>query len=314
MAIGIIDIEYALGTEVCMTEDYSRNQKLDSEIHDNLIRNASKTYYSARNEDVFALGKKSINAIISRNNIDPKSIAYVIYCHTSQANILPPPFSVVSHLQNCCQLHHASSFSISQQNCVSPIHAIKIVENLLQNKPNDKKAMIVTMDKILLEDLRRIGDSGIQSDGASVILLGKAETLNNQILGCYTYNDKNMIVGITEGRDYEENPNYLWHCTSVMRKSLKAAQIQPQELQTVCPQNTHRPSWEVLLSSMKIPMDRLHIQGLDQIGHALGSDVAINLKNSKSLFRKGHHLVFSSGIGGCFGAFVLAVNEVVKKG
>ncbi len=117
---------------------------------------------------------------------------------------------------------------------------------------------------------------------------------------------RSILTGIMDDGSYEDNPNYLWNCTSIMRKSLRQVGIKGENVDTVCPQNTHKPSWSIVLNALGIPVSKLHDQGLRTIGHVLGSDVAINIKNSNAHKREGYHLIFSSGIGGCFGSFILS--------
>ncbi|SMF37438.1 hypothetical protein [Pseudobacteriovorax antillogorgiicola] len=310
MGIGIIDIEYQLGSTLCSTDDYCKDHGIDQDLSSRLHRNASQHYYRSHPKEIFELGVKCVDDILRNNGKKPKDVSYIVYCHTSQANVLPPPFSIVDIIRQSCHLTNSVGFSVSQQNCVSPIHALSILNQLMEREEEDKVAVLVTIDTILLEHLRRISDSGMQSDGASAILIGPSFIAGNEITGISTFNDKKTLHGILDDGSYEESPNYLWNCTSLMRKSMRASGISASSIETVCPQNTHKPSWPIVLNALKIPLARLHDNGLNNIGHVLGSDIAINIKDSGAYKKPGHHLIFSSGIGGCFGSFVLKTNRI----
>jgi hypothetical protein len=68
------------------------------------------------------------------------------------------------------------------------------------------------------------------------------------------------------------------------------------------------PAWHEALDALRIPRERLFDRNFARVGHAFGSDAAINLADSGALSRPGHHLVLASGIGGTFGGFAVTTD------
>ncbi|MDO5691107.1 MAG: 3-oxoacyl-[acyl-carrier-protein] synthase III C-terminal domain-containing protein [Pseudomonadota bacterium] len=228
----------------------------------------------------------------------------LVVCHTSPCNALPMPYTLTGELRQRLGFTRALTFSIAQQQCVSPIHALRVLRALFAKQTGWQNALIVCVDTILREDLRAIGTAGMHSDGASVMWV--CRDAPTQLLGLQTYNDPVAVHGILPDGRYESNNNYLWSLVSVIRRVIKDAGLTPSDLHTVLPHNVNLPAWYQAMDALRLPKERLFTRNFSRIGHVFGSDAAVNLADSAALKTPGHHLVFASGIGGCFGGFILS--------
>jgi 3-oxoacyl-[acyl-carrier-protein] synthase-3 len=146
----------------------------------------------------------------------------------------------------------------------------------------------------------------MQSDGASAMLLRRGA--GSRLRGLHTYNHSRPTQGILPDGRYEADPNYLWGLVSLVRNVSRAAGLKPSEFTSVLPHNVNLPAWHETLDALRIPRERLFDRNFARVGHAFGSDAAINLADSQALSRPGHHLVLASGIGGTFGGFAVTTD------
>ena len=59
------------------------------------------------------------------------------------------------------------------------------------------------------------------------------------------------------------------------------------------------------MRSLNLSETILYKNNFSLLGHAFGSDIAINIAKSNALNCTGHYLVVSCGIGGSYGAMIL---------
>ena len=307
--IGVVSASYCLPAKTKNVADWCYMQGMTNVQTQALIDSGAETYhYISEQGELLELASKAIGTLIDSVGISAQDVNAIVHFNTSQCNILPPPESTVGKLRIVAKLKSAIAFSISQQNCVSGIHSLHVLQKLFTIHREWKYAIVVGVDNVLREELRAIGLSGIHSDAASALLIGR-DASAARIVATETFNDPRLVQGIHHDGRYEENDNYLWSAISVIKRVIKSAKIKAQDLATVLPHNTNLPGWLHTLRSLNIPSTKLYQNNFSRIGHAFGSDVAINIVDSGVLKIPGKHLIFSSGIGGCFGSFVLHCGE-----
>lgn len=269
-----------------------------------LLKSGAEHFYFADGEDKTTMAINAVEKLLGDAKLNPEDISALVFFHTSQVTVLAPPESILERIRTKLGMRNTLGFSVSQQNCVSTLYAINVLDALFSVHPKWRYAIAFGVDTIAVEKLRAIGESGIHSDAASAMLISPTEGAA-KVTAIETYNDLRLAHGILSDGSYEENDNYLWSAISVIRRSLKAAGIGVDELTSVIPHNTNYPGWGHILRALKIPIEKLFSDNFARIGHAFGSDCPINLSDSGILQTPGYHLVFSSGIGGCFGSMVL---------
>lgn len=305
--IGIAASDYVLGCEQRLFADWADEQKLSASRRQALADNGVAHLHRARGESLVGLGAAAVRRVLDREDLDPGSIDALVVCQTSPCNTLPTPFTLAGSLRSELGLHRAWTLSVAQQQCVSELHALRVLQALFARRTRWQRALVVGIDTILREDLRAIGTAGVHSDGASALLVTRDAPC--RLLAVETYNDARAIEGIRADGSYEPNDNYLWSLVSVVRRLAKSARVQLLDFEQVLPHNVNLPSWLQAMDTLRIPRERLFTRNFARIGHVFGSDAAINLADSGALARRGPQLVFASGIGGTFGALALASKE-----
>lgn len=298
---------YALPSTRRRVIDWCEATQQPEALRTALLDSGCSHFHAIDGESLLDLGGTAINSVLRESEVNPASVDALITCHTSPVNMLPMPYSLSGELRRTTGLRSALAFSVAQQQCVSPIHALRVLDSLFRQNPHWRHALVVGVDIILREDLRPIGISGFQSDAASALLVGRDGGASIRCVE--TYNDPAAVRGILPDGSYEPNPNYLWSLISVIRRVMRSARLGIDQVASIVPHNVNLPAWRQALDALRIPHSRLYADNFPRFGHALGSDIAINIADSRALAVDGNHLVFASGIGGCFGGFLLQTGE-----
>jgi len=302
--IGIASAAYYLPPAAKRVKDWCAKHGMTGAQTQALLDSGADRYHHVEDEPLETLASEAIEKLIRDSDVPRDAIDALVLFNTSQCNVLAPPESTVGRLRASAKLTSAIAFSISQQNCVSGIHALRVLEKLFAKHTEWRYAIVVGVDTVLRDELRAIGVSGIHSDAASALLITR-DPHAARIVAIETFNDSRLVQGIHEDGRYEENDNYLWSAVSLIKRVVKSAGVKADQIETILPHNTNLPGWLHTLRSLNIPSSKLFAQNFSRIGHAFGSDVAVNIADAGVLRTPGFHLVFSSGIGGCFGSFVI---------
>lgn len=307
--IGIQAAAYYLPPALGTVSEWCRKQQWTEAQEQALLDSGASQYHYACGQSMVSMACQATEQLLEKAGLQAKNIDALVHFHTSQTNVLPPPEGLVARVRQEVGLDKALSFSISQQNCVSTLHALRVLQQLFAVNAQWQYAIVFGVDVIFDEALRAIGVSGIQSDAASALLISR-DAGAARIIALETYNDAKLVNGIHEDGRYEENNNYLWSAVSIIRRALKSASLKSQDLTSILPHNANYPAWEKIVRTLKVEEHVFFNRNISRIGHAFGSDIAINMVDANMLNKAGHHLIFSSGIGGCFGSMVLQTKGV----
>lgn len=302
--IDVIHTAYALPENIGCAQAWAAAYGGGATRGEALRAHGCDAYRYLAGEDVVGLGVRAIDQLIAESGLERTAVDALIVFQTSPCNALPMPFTLAGALREGAQLSRSWALSIGQQHCVSPVHALRVLVALFARHPDWRHAILVGVDTILREELRAIGIAGLHSDAASAMLIGRPGS-GARLCAVETYNDPQALAGIDDAGQYRESPNYLWALISVIRRILRSSGTPVDALASILPHNVNRPAWHQALAAIRLPSERLYDANFGRIGHAFGSDAAINLADSGALRRAGRHLVFASGIGGCFGGFLL---------
>lgn len=307
--IDLIHSAYALPENVGCAQEWAAAYGGGAARGEALRAHGCDAYRYLGRENMVELGVRAIDRLIAESGVARTAVDALIVFQTSPCNALPMPFTLTGALRDGAGLSRSWALSIGQQHCVSPVHALRVLTALFARHTAWRHAILVGVDTILREELRAIGVAGLHSDAASAMLIGRPGS-GARLRAVETYNDPQTVIGIDAAGQYRESPNYLWALISVIRRILRSSGTPVDALDSILPHNVNRPAWQQALAAIRLPSERLYDANFGRIGHAFGSDAAINLADSGALRRAGRHLVFASGIGGCFGGFLLETGEL----
>lgn len=301
--IGIAATAYALAKTADTVDAWCAAHAVDEERRQSLLRNGANHFHLAERDGLIDLGRDAIARALEAGGVEAREVDALVVCHTSPLSSLPMPYTLAGTLRKACGLSQAYALGITQQQCVSSLHALRVLDALFTRHTAWRSALVVTVDMIVREEYRLVGDAGVHSDAASAILVRRDAP--GRVRGLQTYNDPRVAQGVLPDSLYRTDTNYVWTLISVIRRVLKAAAVEPGELASLLPHNVNLQVWRQVVGSLSLPEERLFDGNFGRVGHAFGSDAIINISDADVLRRPGRHLVFSSGIGGCFGGFIL---------
>ena len=304
-AIGIPDIACYLPERVVSVDEWGRRTGQPPQRIEALRANGVRQFHDAVSQSPVDMGVRAIRRLQEKTGLEPSSIDLLIYTHTVQSSIAPPPTSTAGAIQAACGFSQALCFSVAQQNCVSPMLAIRLTRQMMAHQPQLHRAVIVSVDLMgtAADGIRGILDLSLHSDGATAFLVERG-ALRNRVQGYHFFTDGRFFRGTDENHDLVPDEKYHWSCFSTMRAALHQAGIRADHLHRILPNHVNLDGWRLVLSMLRLPEDRLQTANFGQLGHVFGSDPFINYLNEPKQ-AGGHYLLFSSGLAGCFGALVL---------
>ncbi len=305
---GIVHSTYYLPPHTGQVADWCQRHGYTTEATQALCDSGARSYQAAAGETLYSMAGKALDQLLADAPAPAESVGALIWFHTNQSNALMPPQSMALQLARQGGLTRARPFSVSQQNCVSLLHSLRVLEALFASDPSLEHAIVIGADLILREDMRVIDASAIHSDAASALWISRQG--GAAIRSIVTYNDPRFFRGASNQGVYEANDRYFWSAISVIRKAMQQAQIGPEQVCSLQPQNSNLPGWHKIAAALKLPVEKIYDANIARLGHAFGADAPINLQDSNALNTPGFHLLFSSGVAGCFGAAVIEVAAV----
>ncbi|KVE85492.1 3-oxoacyl-ACP synthase [Burkholderia cepacia] len=271
-----------------------------------LIENGVTQFHDAAGESPVTLAVDAISSLLRDTRIAPETIDAFVYTHTIQTSVIAPPASTAQQIQSQTHLNRALAFSVTQQHCVSPMAAIRVLQALAMRQPSIRRAIVVCADVIgsHCDRLRAIQDLALHSDGACALLLER-DGHRNAIAGLHVYTDGRSFRGTDEDLQPVPDDRYYWSAFTTMRAAIQQAGITTREITHVLPHHANLPGWFRLMTMLSIPRERLFTANFAPIGHVFGADPFINFQTCSNREPGGWSLLFSCGLAGCFGAMVV---------
>jgi 3-oxoacyl-[acyl-carrier-protein] synthase-3 len=297
---------YALGSQRSTVQSWCDTQGWATPRTTALLASGAAHYHHAgEHETLTDIAQAGLCALLERADIAPADIDLLVVFHTSACNTLPAPFTLAGELRRRAGLRHAQHFSVFQQHCVSWVHGLSVIHSLFTRRPCLQHAVLLGADTIMNESLRAIGTNAIQTDGSSAMLITRGR--GAPVLDWASYNDARGGIGsgILDDGTYVNDDTYLWSLVSTMRRVMKAAGTKPADITRVLPHNVNLPAWQTAMRAAGLPAERLFTGNFARVGHAFGSDAAINVQDCGALREAGRALLISAGLGGCAGGCVI---------
>ncbi|RKE39518.1 3-oxoacyl-[acyl-carrier-protein] synthase-3 [Paraburkholderia sp. BL23I1N1] len=271
-----------------------------------LLRNGVQQFHDAAAGSPVTFACEAVSTLLEDTGTTPASIDALIYTHTIQSSVLAPPAGTAAFIQSRMGLDRALAFSLMQQNCVSPVAAIRLLRVLTVAGRPLQRAIVVCADVMGsgCDHLRAIQDLALHSDGACAILLER-DTDRNRIVGLHLYTDNRYFRGTDDDLQPVPDDRYYWSAFTTMRAALRQAGITGNELVHVLPHHVNLPGWQRLMAMLSVPQERLFTANFGRLGHVFGADPFINFHTAPRAQPDSHSLLFSSGLAGCFGAMVI---------
>jgi 3-oxoacyl-[acyl-carrier-protein] synthase III len=270
-----------------------------------LERAGMHRYHRATGQTAIGLAASAIRQVMLASCVAADTIDCLVYVHTLQGSIAPPPMSLPGLLCDHFGFTHAETFSLAQQHCASALGALRVIRAMFVARPHMRRVLLVGADVMPLEPARRRRGEGIMGDGAFAALVQRGGA-TNRLLAVGTHCSGLGWRG-TSGLDSPSiAARQFLAARSLISTTLRQAHCPPEDLQLILPHHLDLPAWYRLLDSLRIPRERLFASNFGRVGHVTVSDPFINLADCDDVLVPGRpFLLFARGVGGFCAAAVL---------
>lgn len=222
-------------------------------------------------------------------------VRYLIHAHTQAFSLPAPPESVLSGVMRLYDLpEDVLCFAVQHVACAGAITALDQAARLLAADNAAEAALVVTSDRVFGDARHRIRqNAGIQSDGASAILLGR-DNLSCRLGQVTVRHFAQLHEGPSTAANSAMIARHTWlQCKLLLNEHARAAGLDLCAVDEIMPINADRAYWEMMMRALDLPIERIFLDNIRLRGHACCADFAINLVDrGLSLLSAGGVVVF----------------------
>jgi len=189
-------VAFRLPEQTVDADAWVRRCGLPGQQAEALMRNGVHQFHDAAAGSPVSLACDAVSALLAQTGAAPPGIDALVYTHTIQSSVLAPPAGTAAFIQSHMGLRRALAFSVMQQNCVSPMAAVRVLQALSVEGQPLRRAIVVCADVIGsgCDRLRAIEDLALHGDGACAFLLER-DCDRNRITGLHLYTDHRYFRG-----------------------------------------------------------------------------------------------------------------------
>jgi 3-oxoacyl-[acyl-carrier-protein] synthase-3 len=301
-SVGLPAIAYVLPEQRVTLEQLAEQAQLTGGA--SRLRALGFEYVHVSDVEAVELAVRAVHALAASQPFDPESVDALFY-----AGALPSSHAVAlngglldgfsypaARVQYEVGLLNAEVTGVSQAGCVGLMRAVQLAADFLVTHPRAERALAVSAD-VLPRNAGREILYNVISDGACAVLVERNAS-RNKLLGY-----RNVTKGYywdVKARDAEIVAAYFPTARTIVRETLEAAGVHPNDIAWVIPQNVSRRSWEILLELIELPSAQLYSDNIASKGHVIAADNFINLSDAavQGRLRPGDRLLlFNFGFG-----------------
>lgn len=179
----------------------------------------------------------------------------------------------VSRLQADFGLAGAIAIGLNQQACTSMLGSLRIAAALLGSEPGWQRVLCVTADRFP-QDAKYEQAYNLISDGAAACVVTRQPGP-----GAFRLVASHQITngGLAQATDDETVGSYFSYMHRLVTQTLTRANLRPEDLAWVVPQNTNEHAWAILSRVIGVPFERVAFPTLADAGHVISADNVLNL-------------------------------------
>ncbi|SEA60743.1 3-oxoacyl-[acyl-carrier-protein] synthase III C-terminal domain-containing protein [Paraburkholderia sartisoli] len=303
--IGITHIAFHLPPHVDDVRSWGNRTGQDASTVMHLERAGMRYYRTADGQTAIGLATSAIQRLVLASGVAPHALDCLVYVHTLQGSVAPPPMSLPGLLCDRFGFSNAEAFSFAQQHCASALGALRVIRAMFMARPHMKRVLLVGADVMPLESERLMQAEGILSDGAFATLIERGATVN-RLLAIATHASGQGWRGVLANDEPRLAAQYFFTARSLIRQITHQAHYTLDDIQRILPHHLDLPAWQRLLDSLELPRERLFAENFARIGHVTVSDAFINLADCDGLIPGRPFLLFARGVGGFSAAALLS--------
>lgn len=302
--IGIVDAAYCLPGDPIDLRDWAGKAGVPAERVARLERNGCRYFHQSYGQSDAALIAVALRDLAARGH-DLTACDVVLHAHTQQFSVPAAPASLLAETCTRFGIAPRLALSVGQLACASVVRAVALARDLLRANPAWRQVLLVTSDRVFGgAQFRLRQDAGLQSDGASAMLIGRAG-LRARLGAVHERYHDNLHAGPgAAGTAGRADMNVWLHSRQLMRDALEAGGRGADGFAAFMPNNADGPHWRKIALGLGFTDDQVLLDNIRLRGHSCCSDLAINLVDRGfALLASGRPvLAFSQSNLGAYGA------------
>ncbi|KWA45063.1 3-oxoacyl-ACP synthase [Burkholderia territorii] len=304
-SIGIVHTAYYLPEPAEDLRSWAQRTKQSAETVKRLEKAGVRLFYDARGQTALSLAANATNSLVRETRLAPDTIDFLIYVHTLQGSVAPPPLSLPRLLCERFGFEKAQSFSLAQQHCASSLAALRIIRAMFAARPAINRGLMVGADVMPLASDRSIGGAGLLSDGACAVLVERDASFNRLVSLAFHASGEGWrgTLGEDEPRFAAQ---YFFAARRLATQTSVEANVPLAQIQRILPSHLDLPTWRRTTASLGLPERCLFTTNFARVAHVTVSDPFINLADCEDLVSGKPFLLCARGVGG-FSAAALFV-------
>ncbi|WP_321855985.1 3-oxoacyl-[acyl-carrier-protein] synthase III C-terminal domain-containing protein [Paraburkholderia tropica] len=303
--LGIPHVAFHLPPHINDVRDWGRCTRQRIATVQDLVQAGMHCYHSANGQTAIGLAASAIQRLMVVSTVAPRDVDCLIYVHTLQGSIAPPPQSLPGLLCDRFGFTNAEAFSFAQQHCASALGALRVIRAMFAARPHLKRVLLVGADVMPLASERLMKAEGILGDGAFAAFIERGAA-TNRLLAIAMHASGAGWQGVLEHDESRLAAQHFFTARRLIMHAVQQAHVALDDIERILPHHLDLPAWHRLLDSLRIPRDRLFSKNFARIGHVTVSDAFINLAQCHDLVPGRPFLMFARGVGG-FSAVALLV-------
>jgi len=302
--LGIPHVAFHLPERVDDVRGWGKRTGQKSATVQNLERAGMRYYRNANGQNALGLAASAIQRLLVVSGIAPGEVDCIVYVHTLQGSVAPPPMSLPGLLCERFGFANAEAFSFAQQHCASALGALRAIRAMFAARAHLKRVVLVGADAMPLESERLVQAEGILGDGAFAAIIERDATVN-RLRAIATHASGLGWRGLLAHNESRLAAQNFFTARRLITQTVHEAHFTLADIQRILPHHLDLPAWHRLLDSLHVPQDRLFAENFARIAHVTVSDAFINLADCEALIPGRPFLLFARGVGGFSAAALL---------
>ncbi|WP_322065107.1 3-oxoacyl-ACP synthase [Burkholderia ubonensis] len=296
-SIGIVHTAYYLPEAADDVRSWAQRTNQPVETIRCLEEAGVRSFYDARGQTALSLAANAIQSLVRATALAPDAIDFLVYVHTLQGSVAPPPLSLPRLLCERFGFEQAEAFSFAQQHCASSLGALRIIRAMFAARPTVNRGLLVGADVMPLASDRSMAGAGLLSDGACAVLLERDTSINRLVSLAFHASGEGWrgTLGDDESRFAAQ---YFLAARRLAMQASAEANVPLAEIQRILPSHLDLPTWRRMIASLGLPARCLFTDNFARVAHVTVSDPFINLADSDDLVPGKPFLLCSRGVGG----------------
>ncbi|WP_175760189.1 3-oxoacyl-ACP synthase [Burkholderia anthina] len=297
VSIGIVHTAYYLPEPVDDVRSWGQRTKQSAETIKRLEEAGVCSFYDARGQTALSLAANAIKLLIHATQLAADTIDFLVYVHTLQGSVAPPPLSLPRLLCERFGFEQTETFSFAQQHCASSLGALRIIRAMFAARPTINRGLLVGADAMPLASERAIAGAGLLSDGACAALVERDASVNRLVSLAFHASGEGWR-GTLDEDESRFAAQYFFAARRLATQTSAEANVPPAEIQRILPSHLDLPTWRRIVASLGLPARCLFTDNFARIAHVTVSDPFINLVDCDDLVPGKPFLLCARGVGG----------------